>query len=75
MISAFDILAGHSYNIKSEDDDYKKATAYNFSKLWACGYNLMSYLNYYLKLEMVVDGICIFQCFCKYSIKSYFRFD
>lgn len=40
MISAFDIMAGHSYDIKNIDDNiFKKISVYNFTKLWACGYN------------------------------------
>ena len=40
MISAFDILAGHSYNLKNVNDNIiKSITAHNFTKLWACGYN------------------------------------
>lgn len=40
MISAFDIMAGHSYDIKKIDDSiYKSVMANNFTKLWACGYN------------------------------------
>ena len=40
MISAFDIMAGHSYDIKKIDGSvYKNVMANNFTKLWACGYN------------------------------------
>ena len=40
MISAFDIMAGHSYDIKKIDDGvYKSVMANNFTKLWACGYD------------------------------------
>ena len=40
MISAFDILAGHTYNLKNAHDDiFKAITAHNVTKLWACGYN------------------------------------
>ena len=40
MISAFDILAGHSYELKNVNDNiFKAVTAHNVTKLWACGYN------------------------------------
>lgn len=40
MISAFDIMAGHTYNLKNGDNEiYEIEMAHNFTKLWACGYN------------------------------------
>ena len=40
MISAFDILAGNTYNLKNAPDDiFKAITAHNVTKIWACGYN------------------------------------
>lgn len=40
MLSAFDIMAGHTYNLKNFDNEvYEIEMAHNFTKLWACGYN------------------------------------
>lgn len=40
MLSAFDIMAGHTYNLKNGDNEiYEIEMAHNFTKLWACGYN------------------------------------
>lgn len=40
MLSAFDIMAGHTYNLKNVDNEiYEIEMAHNFTKLWACGYN------------------------------------
>lgn len=40
MDSAFDIMANHTYNLKNVDNEiYEIEMAYNFTKLWACGYN------------------------------------
>lgn len=40
MFSAFDIMAGHTYNLKNGDNEiYEIEMAHNFTKLWACGYN------------------------------------
>ena len=40
MLSAFDIMAGHTYNLKNVDNEiYEIEMAHNLTKLWACGYN------------------------------------